>query len=80
MSGRIWRCPLGLYRVVSIAHEYSLPGLTSIIPMTFYVPVRMDIFRVVFLVTADLDLFEPPLRQHRVGSSEVTSQVCVSEP
>ena len=76
MNGRIWRFPLGLYRTVStITRERNLLGLTSIIPMTFHIPVRVDILRVVLLIATNLDLFEPPLRQDCVGGSKVTPQV-----
>lgn len=47
--------------------------------MTFDVPVSVNIFTVVLLVAADLDLFEPPLRQDRVRSSKVTPQVRMPE-
>ena len=40
----------------------------------------MDIFRVVLLFAANLDLFESPLRQDRISSPQVTPEMHVPEP
>jgi len=48
--------------------------------MTFHVPVSVNILRVVLFVAANLDLFESPLRQDRICSSQITPKMHVSEP
>ena len=53
--------------------------LTARITVTFDVPVRVRVFGVVLLVTADLNLLETPLRQNSVRSAEVASKVLVAE-
>ena len=48
--------------------------------MTLHIPIRMRILRIILLITANLNLLEPPLRQDRIRRSEVTPQVVMLEP
>lgn len=54
--------------------------LTTVIPMAFYVPVRMGIIRVVLGCTTDFNLLESPLWQYRVPSPKITALVLMLEP
>ena len=48
--------------------------------MTLHIPIRMRILRIILLITANLNLLEPPLRQNRIRRSEVTPKVLMLEP
>jgi hypothetical protein len=48
--------------------------------MTLHVPMRVGIRFIVLLVARHFDLLEPPLGQHRVGRSQITSQCLVPKP
>ena len=53
--------------------------LTSVIPMTFHVPVRVYIIRLVLFITANFDLFETPLRQNCICGAKVTPKSVMAE-
>ena len=52
----------------------SYKSLTSVIPVTFYVPICVHILGTDILLARDLDLFEAPLWQNRIISPEITSK------
>ena len=53
--------------------------LTAVVPVVLDVPVRMGVTRIVLLITADLDLLEPPLWKDGVCRTEVAAENMVTE-
>lgn len=53
--------------------------LTSIVPVTFYVPPGVCIGWVILLVARDLDLLETPWRQRSAARAHIAPQPLVSE-
>lgn len=80
-SGRTWFPQQVLRsRRFNFAQTDYWEGLTSIITVTFHVPVSMGILDVVLLVAAHFNLLETPLRKDSIGCAEVAAQNLVAEP
>jgi len=54
--------------------------LTLLIPVALNVPVRVDISGLVLFDTGSLNLFETPLRQVDISSTEVASEIHMLQP
>ena len=54
-------------------------GLTSIVGMTFHVPIGVRILGIVRFVAGHLHLLESPLRQNRIRRSQIASQIFMSQ-
>ena len=52
----------------------GIKSFTSVIPVTFYVPICVRILRADILLARDLDLFEAPLWQNRIIGPKITSK------
>lgn len=54
--------------------------LTSLVPMTLHVPIRMCISRIILLIAAHLNLLEPPFRQRIIPRPQTTPQMLMLKP
>lgn len=53
--------------------------LTLLVPMSFHIPMGVDIFRVVGRITGDFDLLETPLWKIHIASTEIAAEDSVSQ-